>query len=241
MKIFPAIDIKDKKCVRLIKGDFENKTEYEVSPIDQAGKYKDHGFKNLHIVDLDGALTGVTVNLDIIQEIVKKYDLKIEIGGGIRNFESIQKYIDAGVEKVILGSAAIKDKNFLKEACQKFPNKIALGLDAKDGYLSVLGWKENSNQLTLDFLKEVNDYGASRLIYTDINRDGMKQSPNFEETVNVADTSNCPVIISGGVSSIDDIKKAKNLNNKNIEGIIVGKAIYDGDIKLEELVKEIDA
>ena len=241
MKIFPAIDIKDKKCVRLIKGDFENKTEYEVSPIDQAGKYKDHGFKNLHIVDLDGALTGVTVNLDIIQEIVKKYDLKIEIGGGIRNFESIQKYTDVGVEKVILGSAAIKDKSFLKEACKKFPNKIALGLDAKDGYLSVSGWKKNSNQLTLNFLKEVNDYGASRLIYTDINRDGTKQSPNFEETVNVADTSNCPVIISGGVSSIDDIKKAKNLNNKNIEGIIVGKAIYDGDIKLEELVKEIDA
>ena len=238
MKIFPAIDIKDKKCVRLIKGDFENKTEYEVSPIDQAGKYKDHGFKNLHIVDLDGALTGETVNLDIIQEIVKKYDLKIEIGGGIRNFESIQKYTDSGVEKVILGSAAIKDKNFLKEACQKFPNKIALGLDAKDGYLSVSGWKENSNQLTLDFLKEVNDFGASRLIYTDINRDGTKQSPNFEETVNVANTSNCPVIISGGVSSIDDIKKAKNLNNKNIEGIIVGKAIYDGDIKLEELARE---
>ena len=241
MKIFPAIDIKDKKCVRLIKGDFENKTEYEVSPIDQAGKYKDHGFKNLHIVDLDGALTGVTVNLDIIQEIVKKYDLKIEIGGGIRNFESIEQYTNAGVEKVILGSAAIKDKNFLKEACQKFPNKIALGLDTKNGYLSVSGWKENSNQLTLDFLKEVNDFGASRLIYTDINRDGTKQSPNFEETVNVADISNCPVIISGGVSSIDDIKKAKNLNNKNIEGIIVGKAIYDGDIKLEELVKEIDA
>ena len=240
MKIFPAIDIKDKKCVRLIKGDFENKTEYEVSPIDQAGKYKDHGFKNLHIVDLDGALIGETVNLDIIQEIVKKYDLKIEIGGGIRNFKSIQKYTDAGVEKVILGSAAIKDKNFLKEACQRFPNKIALGLDAKDGYLSVSGWKENSNQLTLDFLKEVNDYGASRLIYTDINRDGTKLSPNFEETAKVADKSNCPVIISGGVSSINDIKKAKNLN-KNIEGIIVGKAIYDEDIKLEELVKEIDA
>ncbi len=241
MKIFPAIDIKDKKCVRLIKGDFENKTEYETSPIDQAGKYKDYGFQNLHIVDLDGALTGETVNLNIIQEIVSKFDLKIEIGGGIRTFESIKKYTDTGVEKVILGSAAIKDKNFLKEACQKFPNKIALGLDAKDGYLSISGWKENSNQLTLNFLKEVNNYGASRLIYTDINRDGTKQSPNFEETAKVADTSKCPVIISGGVSSIDDIKKAKGLNNKNIEGIIVGKAIFDGDIKLEELAKEIDA
>ena len=241
MKIFPAIDIKDKKCVRLVKGDFDNKTEYETSPIDQANKYKDHGFKNLHIVDLDGALTGETVNLDIIKEIVSKFDLKIEIGGGVRTFESIQKYTDSGVEKVILGSAAIKNKIFLKEACEKFPNKIALGLDAKDGYLSVSGWKENSNQMTLDFLKEVNDYGVSRLIYTDINRDGTKESPNFEETAKVADTSNCPVIISGGVSSINDIKKAKELNNKNIEGIIVGKAIYDGDIQLNELAKEIDA
>ena len=236
MKIFPAIDIKDKKCVRLVKGDFDNKTEYEASPFEQARKYKDHGFKNLHVIDLDGALAGETVNLDVIQNIVSKFDLKVEVGGGIRNIESIEKYINVGAEKVILGSAAIKDKNFLKEVCEKFPNKIALGLDAKDGYLSVSGWKENSNQLTLDYLKDVNDYGISRLIYTDINRDGMKQSPNFSETSKVGEISNCPVIISGGVSSIDDIKKAKNL--KNVEGIIVGKAIYDGDIKLEELVKE---
>jgi phosphoribosylformimino-5-aminoimidazole carboxamide ribotide isomerase len=240
MKIFPAIDIKDKKCVRLVKGDFDNKTEYETSPIEQAKRYKDYGFKNLHIVDLDGALTGKTINQDVIQEIVHKFDLKIEVGGGVRSIDSIKKYIDLGVEKVILGSAAIKNKNFLKEACEKFPDKIALGLDAKDGYLSVSGWKENSNQLTLEYLKEVNDYGASRLIYTDINRDGMKQSPNFEETSKIADISTCPVIISGGVSSIDDVKKAKHLN-KNIEGIIVGKAIYDGDIKLEELAGEIDA
>ena len=236
MKIFPAIDIKDKKCVRLVKGDFDNKTEYKISPVEQASKYKDHGFKNLHIVDLDGALTGEITNLDIVQDIINKFDLKIEIGGGVRNFESIQKYTDVGVEKVILGSAAIKDKNFLKDACEKFPNKIALGLDAKDGFLSVSGWKENSNQLILNYLEEVNGYGVSRLIYTDINRDGTKQSPNFEETSKVAEKSSCPVIISGGVSSIDDVKKAKTL--KNIEGIIVGKAIYDGDIELKELVKE---
>ena len=236
MKIFPAIDIKNQNCVRLVKGDFDNKTEYEISPVEQAGRYKDYGFKNLHIVDLDGALTGETVNIDIIKNIVGKFDLKVEIGGGIRNIESVKKYIDVGAEKVILGSAAIKSKNFLKEVCEKFPNKIALGLDAKDGYLSVSGWKENSNKLTLDYLKEVNNYGFSRLIYTDINRDGMKQSPNFKETSKVANISNCPVIISGGVSSIDDIINAKSLNN--IEGIIVGKAIYDGDIKLDELVKE---
>ncbi len=241
MKIFPAIDIKDKKCVRLIKGDFNKKTEYEISPIDQAGKFKNHGFKNLHIVDLDGALTGKTVNLDIIQEIVSKHNLKIEIGGGVRSLDSIKQYIDAGVEKVILGSGAIKNKEFLKESCEKFKGQIALGLDAKDGNLSVSGWKENLNVKTLDFLKEVNNYGVSRVIYTDINRDGMKTSPNLEETVKIAELSNCPVVISGGVSSISDIKKAKDLNNKKIEGIIVGKAIYDGDIKLGELAKEIDA
>ena len=236
MKIFPAIDIKDKKCVRLIKGDFNQKTEYEMSPVEQATQFIDKGFKNLHIVDLDGALTGETVNLDIIKEIVRKFDFKVEVGGGVRDFDSIQEYADIGVDKIILGSAAIRDKNFLKKACKKFPKKIALGLDAKDGKLSLSGWKESSGISTLDFLTEVNDYGISRLIFTDINKDGTKESPNFEETLKVAEISNCPVIISGGVSSIEDIKKAKTL--KNIEGVIVGKAIYDGDIKLEELAKE---
>ena len=236
MKIFPAIDIKDKKCVRLIKGDFNQKTEYEMSPVEQATQFIDKGFKNLHIVDLDGALTGETVNLDIIKEIVRKFDFKVEVGGGVRDFDSIQEYADIGVDKVILGSAAVQDKNFLKKACKKFPKKIALALDAKDGKLSLSGWKESSSISTLDFLNEVNDYSISRLIFTDINRDGTKESPNFEETLKVAEISNCPVVISGGVSSIEDIKKAKTL--KNIEGVIVGKAIYDGDIKLEELVKE---
>jgi len=240
MKIFPAIDIKDKKCVRLVKGDFDNKTEYETSPIDQAGKYRDHGFENLHIIDLDGALSGNTVNLDIIHKILHKFHLKIEVGGGIRSIDSIKKYVDSGVEKVILGSAAIKNKEFLKEACTKFKDKIALGLDAKNGNLSVSGWKEDSKIKIFDFLKEVNDFGVSRIIYTDINRDGTKGSPNFNETVKIAEMSKCPVIISGGVSSINDIKKAKELNNKNIEGIIVGKALYDGDIKLVELAKELD-
>ena len=236
MKIFPAIDIKDKKCVRLIKGDFNQKTEYEMSPVEQATQFIDKGFKYLHIIDLDGALTGETVNLNIIKEIVRKFDFKVEVGGGVRDFDSIQEYADIGVDKVILGSAAIKDKNFLKKACKRFPKKIALGLDAKDGKLSVSGWKESSGISTLDFLNEVNDYSISRLIFTDINKDGTKESPNFEETLKVAEISNCPVVISGGVSSIEDIKKANTL--KNVEGVIVGKAIYDGDVKLEELAKE---
>ena len=240
MKIFPAIDIRGGKCVRLQKGDFEKSTEYKKSPADQAKEFLDLGFKDLHIVDLDGALKGRTVNLDIIREIIINYNLKIEVGGGIRSLNSIKQYIDAGVDKVILGSGAIKNKEFLKDACMNFKNKIALGLDAKDGYLSISGWKENLNIKTIDYLKEVNSFGISRIIYTDINRDGMKTSPNLQETIKIAEISNCPVVISGGVSSINDITKCKELNNKKIEGIIVGKAIFDGDIKLEELVKEID-
>ncbi len=240
MKIFPAIDIRGGKCVRLLKGDFEKSTEYKKTPLDQAKEFLDLGFKDLHIVDLDGALKGKTVNLDIIREIISNYNLKIEVGGGIRSLDSIKQYIDSGVEKVILGSGAIKNKGFLKDACKKFKNKIALGLDSKGGYLSISGWKEKLNVRTIDYLKQVNSFGISRIIYTDINRDGMKTSPNFGETIKIAEISNCPVVISGGVSTIKDIIKCKELKNKKIEGIIVGKAIYDGDIKLDELVKEID-
>ena len=240
MKIFPAIDIKNGKCVRLIKGNFKDKTEYALSPFVQAGKYNEYGFKNLHIVDLDGATTGKIVNFDIIKNILSKYDFKIEVGGGIRNLDSIQKYLDIGVEKVILGSAAIKNKLFLKEACSRFKNKIALGLDSKNGNLTVSGWHEKLDIKALNFLKEINNYGVSRVIYTDIDKDGTKASPNFDETIKIANVSSCPIIISGGVSNMDDIKKAKELKNKNIEGIIVGKAIYDGDIKLDELAEELN-
>jgi len=235
MKIFPAIDIKDKKCVRLLKGNFDDKKVYNVTPIDQAKKYKDFGFNYLHIVDLDGALTGETINLNIIEDIINKLNIKIEIGGGIRSLDKIQNYIDVGVDKVILGSAAVKDKSFLKEACKSYKNQIALGLDAKKGFIAISGWKEETDLNALEFLKDVNNFGISRLIYTDIERDGTKTNPNLEETIKVAGISNSPVIVSGGVSSIKDIENIKSLNNKNIEGVIVGKAIYDGDINLKEL------
>jgi phosphoribosylformimino-5-aminoimidazole carboxamide ribotide isomerase len=239
MKIFPAIDIKDKKCVRLLKGNFDNQTTYEQSPLDQALKYKDAGLLNLHIVDLDGALSGELVNLKIIDNIIKKLNLSIEIGGGIRSIDKIQAYIDIGVDKVILGSAAIKDPIFLKQACELFKGKIALGLDTKKGKLSVSGWKETINQTAAEYLKNVNKYGFSRVIYTDIDRDGTKTEPNIEETISIAKISSAPVVVSGGISSIEDIKKIKTLNKFNIEGVIVGKAIYDGDIKLNDL-KELE-
>jgi phosphoribosylformimino-5-aminoimidazole carboxamide ribotide isomerase len=239
MKIFPAIDIKDKKCVRLLKGDFDNQTTYAQSPFDQALKYKDAGLLNLHIVDLDGALSGELVNLKIIENIIKKLNTKIEIGGGIRSMEKIQVYLDIGVDKVILGSAAIKDPDFLKQACETFKGKIALGLDAKKGKLSVSGWIETINQTAEDYLKNVSSHGFSRVIYTDIDRDGTKTEPNIEETINIAKISSAPVVVSGGISSIEDIKRIKTLKKLNIEGVIVGKAIYDGDIKLSDL-KELE-
>jgi phosphoribosylformimino-5-aminoimidazole carboxamide ribotide isomerase len=241
MKIFPAIDIKDKKCVRLLKGNFVNQTTYEQSPFDQASRYKDAGLLNLHMVDLDGALTGELINLEIIENIVKKLNISMEIGGGIRSMDKIQAYIDIGVDKVILGSAAIKDPNFLRKACEKFKNKIALGLDAKKGKLLVSGWKETTNQTAEDYLRNVNEYCFSRVIYTDIDRDGTKTGPNLEETINIAKISSSPVVVSGGIASIEDIKKIKTLNEFNIEGVIVGKAIYDGDIDLNELRELEDA
>ena len=237
MKIFPAIDIKDKKCVRLLKGDFNNQTTYEQSPYDQALKYKEAGLSNLHMVDLDGALSGELVNLEIIKDIIKKLDVSIEIGGGIRSIDKIHAYMDIGVDKVILGSAAIKAPDFLRQACEIFEGKIALGLDAKKGKLSISGWKESTNQTAESYLKNVNSYGFSRVIYTDIDRDGTKTAPNIQETLNIAKISSAPVIVSGGISSIEDIKKIITLNQFNIEGVIVGKAIYDGDIKLSDLKK----
>jgi phosphoribosylformimino-5-aminoimidazole carboxamide ribotide isomerase len=239
MKIFPAIDIKEKKCVRLLKGDFDNQTIYKQSPFDQALRYKDAGLINLHMVDLDGALSGELVNLKIIENIIKKLSISIEIGGGIRSIDKIQAYIDIGVDKVILGSAAIKNPDFLNQACEIFKEKIALGLDAKKGRLSVSGWKETTDQTAEDYLKYVNNYGFSRVIYTDIDRDGTKTEPNIEETINIAKISSVPVVVSGGISSLQDIKRIKTLNKLNIEGVIVGRAIYDGDIKLSDL-KELE-
>ena len=234
MKIFPAIDIKGKKCVRLIKGNFDNQTIYNQSPLDQASKYKEFGLLNLHIVDLDGALTGELINLDIIESIIKKLGISVEVGGGIRSIEKIEKYLNIGVDKVILGSAAIKNPNFLKEACEKFKSKIVLGLDAKKKMILISGWKETTDQTAENYLKKVNSYGFSRLIYTDIERDGTKTGPNIDETKSIAKISAAPVVVSGGISTIQDVKKIKELKNFNIEGVIVGKAIYDGDIKLNE-------
>jgi len=239
MIIFPAIDIKDNKCVRLIKGDFNKMTSYENSPLDQAKIYFESGFKNIHIVDLDGALGGKSSNSNIVKEILKNFDLKIQIGGGIRKITDINNWIESGVDKVIMGTAAVENTDLLKSVCEKFKNKIAVSLDVKDGFIALSGWKKQTDISALDFVKKIENFGVSRIIYTDIDKDGTKKGPNIKDTIELSNKVKIPFVISGGVSSIEDIKKIKSLNNSNIEGVIVGKSIYDGDIKISELAKQI--
>jgi len=239
MIILPAIDIKDGKCVRLIKGNFDKMTSYANTPFDQAEIFFRNGFKNIHIVDLDGALKGKSLNSNIVKEILKNFKLKIQIGGGVRTIEDIENWVQNGADKVIIGTAAVENKSLIKIACEKFKNKIAISLDVKDGFIFLSGWKKQTSILASDFIKEVQDFGVSRIIYTDINKDGTKKGPNIKDTIELSNKVKIPFIISGGISSIDDIKKIKLLGNPNIEGVIVGKSIYDGDIKINELAKQI--
>jgi len=239
MIIFPSIDIKDGKCVRLIKGDLDQMTSYENTPFNQAKMYFQNGFKNIHVVDLDGAFKGKSSNSNIVKEILKNLNLKIQIGGGIRTIGDVENWIKSGVDKVIMGTAAVENKDLLKIACKKFKNKIALSLDVKDGLIFLSGWKKQTNILAIDFIKEIENFGVSRIIYTDINKDGTKKGPSIKDTIELSSKVKIPFIISGGISSLKDIKKIKSLNNSNIEGVIVGKSIYDGDIKINELAKQI--
>ena len=237
MIIFPAIDIKDGVCVRLIKGDFRQITSYENTPIDQAKKYFKIGLNNIHIVDLDGALHGRPVNSIIINEIIKNVKSKIQIGGGIRTIDDISRWVEMGIDKVVMGTAAVENIEFLKTACNKFENKIAISLDVKDGLIALSGWKRQTNISAIDFINKIKNFGVSRIIYTDINKDGTKQGPNIKDAVELSSKAKIPLVISGGISSIEDIKKIKSLNNPNIEGVIIGKAIYDGDIKISDLAE----
>ena len=239
MIIFPAIDIKDGVCVRLIKGDFRQITSYENTPIDQAIKYFENGFNNIHIVDLDGALHGRAGNSIIIKEILKKVKSKIQIGGGIRTIDDISRWIEMGIDKIVMGTAVVENIELLETVCNKFENKIAVALDVKDGLIALSGWKKQTNISAIDYIKEIQNFGVSRIVYTDINKDGTKKGPNIKDTVELSNKVKIPLVISGGVSSIEDIKKIKLLSNSNIEGVIVGKSIYDGDIKISDLAELI--
>jgi len=233
MKIFPAIDIKGGKCVRLLKGDFDKSTEYKRSPIDQAKEFSDSGFQDLHIVDLDGALKGEPVNGELIEEICKLTKIRVQIGGGIRSSDHIKKLIDIGVDRVVLGTIAVEDTKFLENICSKFKNKIAVALDVRNGFIALRGWKKQTKILASDFLMKIKNIGVSRIIYTDIERDGTLTRPNFEETIKIVKLleNKIPVVVSGGVGSINDIVAVKQ-HPEYFEGVIVGKAIYDGRLSV---------
>ena len=239
MIIFPAIDIKGGKCVRLLKGDFNKITQYKKSPIDQANEFLNLGFKNIHLIDLDGALEEKPVNENTIKAISKISKIKIQIGGGVRSIDHIKRLLDFNVDKVILGTAAVENIEFLKKACDKFDNKIAVSLDARKGYIALSGWKKQTDILASDFVKKIENMNISRIIYTDIDKDGTKSGPNLQETVDLSNMTKIPFVISGGVSSINDVISIKKNESQNIEGIVIGKAIYDGNIDIKKLSKII--
>ena len=235
MIILPAIDIKGGKCVRLLKGDFDKETNYKKSPFDQAAEFSNLGFKSIHIIDLDGALKGQLINKDIIKKIIKENNLKIQVGGGIRSLNDIKEWIDVGVDKVIVGTAAVEDIEFLKKACLEYQDKIALAMDVRKGFIALSGWKNQTDILAQDFISKIEDFGISRIIYTDIDKDGTKEGPNIADTINLSKKTKIPIMISGGISSISDILNIKKIKPSNIEGVIVGKAIYDKNINLKDL------
>ena len=239
MIIFPAIDIKGGKCVRLLKGSFDEITKYNKSPLVQAKEFSNLGFNNIHIIDLDGAQKENPINENLIKEISKIKNIKIQVGGGIRSLERIKKLLDFGIDKVILGTAAIESIDFLKTACKKFNNKIALSIDVRDGFIALSGWKKQTGILATDFINKINKINIARIIYTDINKDGTKSGSNIKETINFSNLTKIPTVISGGVSSIDEVVAIKKSNPPNIEGVIVGKAIYDGNIDIKKLSKII--
>ena len=235
MIIFPAIDLKDGKCVRLYKGDFNKTTIFNSSPYNQALQFKKKGFTDLHLVDLDGALKGKSKNKKVIIKIIKSANLNVQLGGGIRTLKQISFWIKNGVSTVVVGTMAIQNPKILKKACDLFPGRIAVALDVRNNFLAIKGWVKQTRINFLDFLKKLENLGLSRIIYTDINRDGTKTGINIKKLVKIIETVNIPVVVSGGISNIRDVKQLKKIDY--LQGVIIGKAIYDGTINLNKLQK----
>jgi phosphoribosylformimino-5-aminoimidazole carboxamide ribotide isomerase len=234
MKIIPAVDIKDGRCVRLSQGKMNQETIYSNDPVSMANHWDEEGAQLIHIVDLDGAFQGSPVNSKIVKEIIYSSSVDIQIGGGIRNLETIETYVNAGAYRVILGTVAQKEPEFVEEACRRFPGKIIVGIDAKNGLVAVKGWVEVSEQKATDLAQKMKKYGIAGFIFTDISRDGMLQGPNLESIQNFAESTQLPVIASGGVSNLEDIKNLAKLESCGVEGIIIGKALYDKVLSFKE-------
>jgi len=234
--ILPAIDLKEGRCVRLEQGLMDKDTVYHDDPAAQARIWQDQGGEFLHIVDLDGAFAGVPKNKSAIQSIVEAIDIPSELGGGIRDLETIEAYLDLGINRVILGTVAKENPDLVKEACRKFPGQIVVGIDAKDGLVAVRGWADVTEKLATEMAKEMEGFGVEAIIYTDISRDGMMQGPNIEATKALAEAISIPVIASGGLSTLNDIRRLLAIESSGVTGVITGKAIYSGAIDLREAV-----
>src|SRR5690554_1279795 len=242
MLIIPAIDLKDGKCVRLRQGRMDESTEYGDDPVAMAARWVDAGARRLHLVDLNGAFAGEPVNGEIVRAIANRYpDLPIQIGGGIRSAETIEAYLRAGVQWVIIGTKAVKEPQFVTDMCKQFPGHIIVGLDAKDGWVATDGWAEVSNVQASELAKRFEQDGVSSIVYTDIARDGMMQGVNVQATVAMAQASSIPVIASGGITNMDDIRALKAEAGKGICGAITGRAIYEGSLNMAEAQAYCDA
>ncbi len=236
MIILPAIDLKEGRCVRLEQGLMDKDTVYHDDPAAQARIWQKQGGEYLHLVDLNGAFAGVPKNKAAIEAIVAAIDIPCEIGGGIRDMQTIEAYLELGVDRVILGTIAKENPRLVEEACRRFPGRIVVGIDAKDGLVAVRGWADLTEKKAVDLAREMEDFGVAAIIYTDIARDGMMQGPNIEATQALAEAITIPVIASGGVSSLEDIRRLLQIESFGVTGIITGKAIYSGAIDLREAV-----
>ncbi len=236
MILYPAIDIKDGLCVRLLRGDMNAATVFNDDPAAQARAFRDVGFDWLHLVDLNGAFEGRPVNADAVDSILKAIDIPVQLGGGIRDLETIERWLDAGVRRVILGTVALSDPALVIEACRRHPGRIVVGIDARDGNVAVEGWATNSDVKALDLALRFEDSGVAAIVYTDINRDGVMTGVNIEATVDLAFALTTPIIASGGVSSINDLLELKANEDAGIEGLISGRALYDGRIDPAEAI-----
>lgn len=234
MKIFPAIDLYDKKAVRLYKGDYDKMTVYSERPWEIAEDFAAKGASCIHLVDLEGAKDGTTPNIDVIKEIIAHADLFVEVGGGIRNMETVEKYVSAGVDRVILGTAAVNDEAFLADAVKKYGDQVAVGVDVKDGYVAIKGWTEKSEYTCFDFCEKMKNIGVSTIICTDISKDGAMNGTNHELYRELSERFDMNITASGGVSSLEDVRRLAELG---IYGAIIGKAYYTGDIDLVEAVR----
>ena len=237
MIIFPAIDLKDGKCVRLYKGDFNKTTIFNLSPFNQALEFEKKGFTHLHLVDLDGALKGRSKNKKIIIKIIKNTHLNVQLGGGIRTLKQISFWIKNGVSTVVVGTMAIQNPEVLKKACDLFPGQIAVAVDVRNNFLAMKGWVKQTKIKLMEFLKKFEDLGVSRIIYTDINRDGTKQGVDFTQLKKIINKVHIPLVVSGGISNLKNVKKLYEA--KIFEGVIIGRAIYDKSISLDRLNKFI--